>query len=55
MKSVHVDCYDRIGTTVRDNLKSFASKLFENEVIGGAVEKSQDYGKVTDEFWAGLA
>ena len=55
VKSVHVDFYDRIGTTVRDNMKSFASKLFEKKVIGGAVERSQDYGKVTNEFWAGLA
>ena len=55
VKSVHVGFYDRIGTAVQNNMKSFASKLFEKKVIGEAVEKSQDYGKVTDEFWAGLA
>ena len=55
MRSVHVGFYNRIGTTVQDNMKSFASTLFEEKVIGEAVKRSQDYGKVTNEFWAGLA
>ena len=39
---------------MKDSMDSFISKLFEKGLIGEEVKRSQDYAKVTNEFWASL-
>ena len=54
VKEVYTHSYAKINETVEDQIPAFAKQLFEREVIGRAVMRSNDYMKIINEFQAGL-
>ena len=54
IKDTHRSMYSQISDAVEGNMEGLTGELFSKNIICNATRKSQNYSKVTDEFWASL-